>query len=182
MADSHRNCWVEAHENTAVLHLAGVWRLTGLRELSTRLSGLNGALQVAVRERQAVVLGGDALKAIDTAAALLLLSTLEDAGVDIAKLQLRGFEASHARIVEVVRSRQKETVALPTMVVPASRAVSVPSGMSLIASAALSAGPSSPQPPIADSATIGTSTSPTNMMQPWTKSVRLTARNPPNST
>ena len=113
MADSHRNCWVEAHENTTVLHLAGVWRLTGLRELSTQLSGLNGALQVAVRERQPVVLGGDALEAIDTAAALLLLSTLEDAGVDIAKLQLRGFEASHARIVEVVRSRQKETVALP---------------------------------------------------------------------
>ncbi len=96
-----------------MLHLAGVWRLTGLRELSTQLSGLNGALQVAVRERQPVVLGGDALEAIDTAAALLLLSTLEDAGVDIAKLQLRGFEASHARIVEVVRSRQKETVALP---------------------------------------------------------------------
>ena len=55
------------------------------------------------------MIDGAALQDIDTAAALLLLDTLDDAGADPATLELRSFDARHGRVFEVVRSRFAET-------------------------------------------------------------------------
>ncbi len=50
-------------------------------------------------------LDGAALADIDTAAALILLSYLKDAGADVRRLSLAGFAANDARILEQVRQR-----------------------------------------------------------------------------
>ncbi|HYN61695.1 MAG TPA: ABC transporter permease, partial [Rubrivivax sp.] len=60
---------------------------------------------VAARGALPTVVDGSALQHIDTAAALLVLNALDQAGADVAALTLRGFDAGHGRIVEVVRSR-----------------------------------------------------------------------------
>jgi phospholipid/cholesterol/gamma-HCH transport system permease protein len=105
MAEAPRCCWIESDEGRPVLHLGGSWRLSGLRELSGQLSPLIPAKPVAAHGMLPSVVDGSALQHIDTAAALLLLHTLDLAGADVATLALRGFEAGHGRIVEVVRSR-----------------------------------------------------------------------------
>jgi len=106
MAEGQRSCWTESHDGHVVLHLAGRWSLAGLRPLQADL-------QQAVQGAPAA-LDGAALQHIDTAAALLLLDTLAAAGADLAALPLRGFDARHERIVEVVRHRFAETaVAAP---------------------------------------------------------------------
>ncbi|MGL6111236.1 MAG: MlaE family ABC transporter permease [Rubrivivax sp.] len=113
MVDAHRNCWIEKHDGHAALHLGGLWRLAGLRERGAQLQGLTDQLQDAPRSELPSVLDGSALQDIDTAAALLVLCALEDAGTDMSELELRGFEARHGRIVEVVSSRLKDTAAGP---------------------------------------------------------------------
>jgi phospholipid/cholesterol/gamma-HCH transport system permease protein len=65
------------------------------------------------------LLDGSELQDIDTAAALLVLCALEDASADLAQLELRGFDARHARIVEVVRSRIQDTAVSPRPRAPA---------------------------------------------------------------
>ncbi|HYN61539.1 MAG TPA: hypothetical protein VET87_18665, partial [Rubrivivax sp.] len=91
MAQAQRSCWIETDEGSPVLHLGGSWRLTGLRELSGQLSQLIPAKPVAARGALPTVVDGSALQHIDTAAALLVLNALDQAGADVAALTLRGF-------------------------------------------------------------------------------------------
>lgn len=106
MSPPERCCWFDEHD--AALHLAGEWRLTGLRALGTALAEPAHAL----RERGgAPTVDGSALAQIDTAAALLLLRSLDEAGIDLAALQWRGFDQRLQRIVELVQRRYAETTA-----------------------------------------------------------------------
>jgi phospholipid/cholesterol/gamma-HCH transport system permease protein len=109
MVEASRSCWIEMHEGAAALHLGGAWRLSRLRVLEAELSGLIDQLQDAARHEVPQWLDGSALEDIDTAASLLVLCELEDAGADIPALELRGFDARQARIVEVVRNRFADT-------------------------------------------------------------------------
>lgn len=102
MADGQRHCWTDVQDGQSVLHLAGAWRLARLRELR---EPLRAALSPGGVQR----LDGQALEHIDTAAALLLLGALSDAGGDLAQLSLQHFDVRHARVIEVVRSRFAET-------------------------------------------------------------------------
>jgi phospholipid/cholesterol/gamma-HCH transport system permease protein len=104
-----RPCWVDKHQGVSVLHLGGAWRLAGLRSLDEQLAALTDQLQGEARSNVPGAIDGSAIDDIDTAAALLLLSTLEELGVDVDQLELRGFEPGHARVLEVVRSRLKDT-------------------------------------------------------------------------
>jgi len=96
-----------------VLHLGGSWRLPQLRNLQDELAALGQTLRDALAEGCGLPIDGSGLHDIDTAAALLLLDALRQAGVDTASLTLQGFDARHARIVEVVRGRLGDTVAGP---------------------------------------------------------------------
>ena len=96
-----------------MLHLGGVWRLPQLRTLEVELGALHQPLRKSLAGAPALAVEGSALSDIDTAAALLLLGSLQDAGADPAALNFRGFDERHLRIVEVVRSRLGDTVAQP---------------------------------------------------------------------
>ena len=113
MVEAQRACWTEEREGELRLHLGGTWQLTGLRALSQQLRGTLHAAPAAVE--------GAALQHIDTAAALLLLDGLAAAGADPARVALQGFDPSHQRVLEVVRSRYAETT-----VAAAPRALSLP--------------------------------------------------------
>ena len=96
-----------------VLHVAGAWQLANLRPLTAALAGLGTTLKGAVTTSKPVAIDGAGLQDVDTAAALLLLTALEDAGAELATLDLRGFQASHQRIVEAVQGRLAETRVVP---------------------------------------------------------------------
>jgi phospholipid/cholesterol/gamma-HCH transport system permease protein len=113
MVNSARSCWIEEHPDEAVLFLGGAWQLAGLRELAGHLAELRGELQSALTRTASSVIDGSALLQIDTAGALLLLTTLADAGGDVSALRLRGFDPRLQRIVEAVHGRLDETAALP---------------------------------------------------------------------
>jgi phospholipid/cholesterol/gamma-HCH transport system permease protein len=114
MADAHRSCWIEEHDGQVALHLGGTWRLSALRDLSQQLRGPGGPLQTKATHAVPRIIDGAALQDIDTAAALLLLDALADAGGDPAQVTLRHFDPRHGRVVEVVRGRFAETaVAVP---------------------------------------------------------------------
>lgn len=108
-----RSCWIEVDDGTATLHLAGSWRLGGLRTLSDQLFALIDHLAGAPRHDMPAAIDGRELQDIDTAAALMLLAALEDGGIDVPALALRGFDPRLARIVEVVRGRLAETEVQP---------------------------------------------------------------------
>lgn len=108
-----RSCWIEVDDGTATLHLAGRWRLDGLRALSDELWSLTDHLGGAPRHDMPAAIDGRELHDIDTAGALLLLAALEDGGIDVPALALRGFDPRLARIVEVVRGRLAETEIRP---------------------------------------------------------------------
>jgi len=112
MGEAQRQCWVDEQDGRVVLHLGGAWALAGLRELSAQLSGPEGPLGGS-RPRPPQRLDGRALQHIDTAAALLLLGALADAGTDLAQLELQHFDARHGRVLEVVRKRYAETTTAP---------------------------------------------------------------------
>lgn len=106
------DCRVEADAGTRRLHLNGVWRLPRLVELQGSLDSLPlgparhaPALAGAGAGGASLALDGSGLEAIDTAAALLLLRHLEEAGIAADAIVLEGFTDSHRRIVEVVRER-----------------------------------------------------------------------------
>jgi phospholipid/cholesterol/gamma-HCH transport system permease protein len=124
MGSPARSCWIEDQAGACALHLQGAWRLAGLRklapELARAIARAPDAAPGAAGEPRATaegssgaeiptVIDGSRLQEIDTAGALLLLSALQDAGTDVAAVELRGFDAGHARIVEVVRARLPET-------------------------------------------------------------------------
>jgi len=113
MAEAQRSCWIEEHDGEVVLHLGGAWRLAALRELSRQLGGPGGALQAVTSHALPAAVDGAALQHIDTAAALLLLDALADAGADPQQVALRRFDARHERVLEVVRSRFADTAVAP---------------------------------------------------------------------
>jgi len=84
----------------AVLRLSGAWRLAGLVDIERELTALKLPAELAI--------DGAAVTDIDTASALLLLTHLKNAGVDVQQLPLAGFAANEARIVEQVRKRLDE--------------------------------------------------------------------------
>jgi phospholipid/cholesterol/gamma-HCH transport system permease protein len=106
MANTEAPCRLERAGDKQVLHLAGDWRLP-------HLARLDGALAALPRLGPAVTLDGKALAELDTAAALLVVLTLRDAGLDPATAPLDGFAASHARVLELVRARLAEIGVVP---------------------------------------------------------------------
>lgn len=102
------DCRVESLAGAPRLFLEGSWRLPDLVSLRRSLRGLALAPSRGATEgagSAALTVDGSRLDAIDTAAALLLLRHLEEAGIDPVALRLEGFADSHRRIVEVVRER-----------------------------------------------------------------------------
>jgi phospholipid/cholesterol/gamma-HCH transport system permease protein len=90
----------------AVLRLSGAWRLASLAVIERELTALTLPPQLSI--------DGATLSDIDTASALILLSHLKGAGIDVHQLPLAGFAANDARIVEQVRKRFDEvTTAMP---------------------------------------------------------------------
>jgi phospholipid/cholesterol/gamma-HCH transport system permease protein len=113
MAQAQRSCWIEEQDGEVVLHLGGAWRLAALGELSRQLGGPGGPLQAVASHQLPAAVDGAALQHLDTAAALLLLEALADAGADPAGVALRHFDERHERILEVVRSRFADTALTP---------------------------------------------------------------------
>ncbi len=110
MPTAPSSCWIETEQDVAVVHLAGSWRLAFLQALADALADSLRQLTPSEGTDAAVlVLDGRALEHIDTAGALLVLAALQDAGRDVAQLELRGFDASHRRVVEAVRERLDDT-------------------------------------------------------------------------
>jgi phospholipid/cholesterol/gamma-HCH transport system permease protein len=101
------SCRIERRDGSGTLVLAGTWRLAEAGTLDATLAALGPGL-ADVR-----VLDGASLRAIDTAGILVVLVRLRAAGVDTATLSLAGFDASHARVVEVVRTRMPPEPATP---------------------------------------------------------------------
>jgi phospholipid/cholesterol/gamma-HCH transport system permease protein len=89
-----------------VLRLAGAWRLANLAALDRALAALPAL-------RGGLTVEGSGLAELDTAAALLLVTRLRDAGIDPARVPLTGFAPSHARVLELVRSRLAEVGVAP---------------------------------------------------------------------
>jgi phospholipid/cholesterol/gamma-HCH transport system permease protein len=113
MAQAQRSCWIEEKDGERVLHLGGEWRLAALSELSRQLGGPGAPLQAVASHQLPTAIDGAALQHIDTAASLLLLDALADAGADPQQLALRHFDARHERVLEVVRSRFADTAVTP---------------------------------------------------------------------
>ena len=88
---------VQTQAGVAILRLAGDWRLAQLAEIEAALSGL--ALPAGT------TVDGCALTRIDSAAALVLLRALQQAGCGLLgeACAWAGFDAAHARIVDQVR-------------------------------------------------------------------------------
>ena len=107
MTNPSYSCRIEGESSPLTLHLAGEWRLGALAALSSAL-GQAGLDRLASAER--VAIDGERLDEIDTAAALLILSRLEQAGVDTRSVLLDALDARHRRIVELVRERMAQAV------------------------------------------------------------------------
>ncbi len=88
------------------LRITGAWRLPHLAEIEAALAGL--ALPAAVD------IDGSALTSIDSAAALVLLRTLQVAQPAPGGPSWVGFSATNRRIVEQVRTHLAASVAAPT--------------------------------------------------------------------
>ena len=84
-----------------MLRLSGEWRLGTLAPRSGALA----QCELARIGPRALIVDGSTLHSLDTAGALLFLRRIAQAGADPAAVQLRGFDARHQRIVEVVRER-----------------------------------------------------------------------------
>jgi phospholipid/cholesterol/gamma-HCH transport system permease protein len=100
MSTEGQLCRLELHEGRSTLFLAGNWRLQ-------RLADIDAALAGAGMTSSPLTLDGSGLAALDTAAALALLRRVAAAGADIEGLA--GFNASHKRVIEVVRARLLDT-------------------------------------------------------------------------
>ncbi len=108
-----RSCWIEPGADGATLHLRGRWRLPHVAALSAELAALGTHLLDAARHELPQAIDGGALEDLDTAAALLVLESLDGLGADVAELALHGFTPRLQRIVEVVRGRFADTAPLP---------------------------------------------------------------------
>lgn len=92
-------CKVEA--GTAIVYLAGAWRLRSLPGVVAALHGF--ALPPAER----VVLDGSGLESIDTAGGFLLLDRLANLGCPPAAIGERHFGAKQDRLLDLVRQRMR---------------------------------------------------------------------------
>ncbi|MEZ5729470.1 MAG: ABC transporter permease [Burkholderiaceae bacterium] len=88
------------------LMLAGDWRLEGLARLDASLATLD--VSVLEGRQDPVLVDTSALGSVDTAAALLLLMRLRDAGCEPARLDLAQAAPVHRRVIDVVRERLPE--------------------------------------------------------------------------
>lgn len=88
------------------LMLAGDWRLEGLARLDASLATLD--VSVLEGRQDPVLVDTSALGSVDTAAALLLLMRLRDAGCEPARLDLGQAAPVHRRVIDVVRERLPE--------------------------------------------------------------------------
>ncbi len=92
-------CKVEA--GTAIVHLAGAWRL---RSLPAVVAALNG---FALQRAEHVVLDGGRLESIDTAGGFLLLNRLANLGCPPAAIGKRHFGEKQDRLLDLVRERMR---------------------------------------------------------------------------
>jgi phospholipid/cholesterol/gamma-HCH transport system permease protein len=107
LTNPSHSCRIEGESSPLTLRLSGEWRLGALAALSAEL-GQAGLDRLASAE--CVALDGERLDEIDTAAALLVLSRLEQAGVDTRSVLLDALDPRHRRIVELVRERMAQAV------------------------------------------------------------------------
>jgi len=107
MVTPGRSCRIERRGGAASLVLDGTWRLAELRERAGELDALGGELAAVS------TIDGAALAGLDTAGALLVLTRLHAAGADPVGAALLGFDATHARILELVRTRLHELEGRP---------------------------------------------------------------------
>jgi phospholipid/cholesterol/gamma-HCH transport system permease protein len=93
--------WIAAtlEGGVQVLSLTGTWRLANLQAIVAALRALT------LRAPQSIVIDGSRLEALDTAAGFMLLSHLADLGCTAPMVTPRGFEARHARLLELVHER-----------------------------------------------------------------------------
>ena len=100
--------WVslETSGEGATLHLAGDWRLPSLATLGR-------ALQAARSVRPIVGIDGQALTALDTAGALVMLRHLQSLAVDPSAIAFDNFSPAHRRVVDVVLARLDEITVEP---------------------------------------------------------------------
>jgi phospholipid/cholesterol/gamma-HCH transport system permease protein len=110
MGTDDRNCWIDGPAHRRRLRLAGSWRLDRLRALDDALGAVLRATPRTAPGDAPVPLAidGTGVTDIDTAGALLVLARLADAGHPVDAVALQGFDPSHARILELVRSRLPE--------------------------------------------------------------------------
>ncbi len=97
-------CRLELGATSATLHVAGDWRLADLSRLADALAGV----ALPSLDQRSVDVDGSALTSIDTAAALLLLDRLAQAGADVTAVSLTSFDDRHRRIFDLVRERMGE--------------------------------------------------------------------------
>ncbi len=100
-------CQVEA--GTAIVCLAGAWRLRSLGAVAAALRGF------ALPRTDQVVLDGTRLESIDTAGGFLLLDRLADFGFQPAAIGKRHFGAEHSRLLDLVRERMPAPSAAPEL-------------------------------------------------------------------
>jgi phospholipid/cholesterol/gamma-HCH transport system permease protein len=93
--------WIEhrVEEDTAVLYLAGAWRLVHLKAIAEALASLN--LPRAPR----FVLDGSRLAELDTAAGFTLFRFLAELGCTESTVSVRGFAPRHRRLLGLVHER-----------------------------------------------------------------------------
>jgi phospholipid/cholesterol/gamma-HCH transport system permease protein len=98
-------CTAEAR--TAIVHLAGEWRLRNLPAVVAALDGL------ALQRAEHVVLDGSRLESIDTAGGFLLLDRLANLGCPSAAIGKRDFGEKQGRLLDIVRERMRASPVAP---------------------------------------------------------------------
>lgn len=98
---------VEETEAGRVLHLAGDWRLPHLLDAQAALAFLPGLGVDALR------LDGSRLEGLDSAAALILMNSLEDRGVAWARVTTVGFDPRRQALLELVAERMRSATTGP---------------------------------------------------------------------
>lgn len=106
--DSAAGRWVslETSGEGATLRLAGDWRLPSLPMLGR-------ALQATRSVRPIVGVDGQALTALDTAGALVMLRHLQSLAVDPTAIEFENFSPAHRSVIDAVSSRLAEIAGEP---------------------------------------------------------------------
>ncbi|MGD9945018.1 MAG: MlaE family ABC transporter permease [Burkholderiaceae bacterium] len=96
------SCRLADEGGSSVLHPGGDWQLPHLAELD---AGLRGLPRGSASREPVRAVDGSALRALDTAGALLLWRQLGRDAAEREQVELRNFSDVHARIMELVRTR-----------------------------------------------------------------------------